>query len=36
VCDDSAVRQLLTREGISHHLLEAVFVPFSNSQPHAV
>jgi urease accessory protein len=34
VCDDSAVRQMLLREGFTHQLADAVFQPLSGAHSH--
>lgn len=36
ICDDSAVRQMLVREGITHELAEAVFQPLSGAHSHGI
>lgn len=36
ICDDSAVRQLVEREGFTHELLNAVFEPLSGAHSHGV
>jgi urease accessory protein len=36
VCDDSAIRQMLVREGFSHYSTEAIFQPLSGAHSHGI
>lgn len=36
VCDDSAIRQMLVREGFLHHPAEAIFQPISGAHSHGI
>lgn len=36
VCDDSAIRQMLLREGFQHQLTEAIFQPLSGAHSHGI